>query len=129
MSGTETLTGTVTGAAAAKLLNSNSNAGPAFPSLVFTGPVSTTIKGPVGLGGGNAKTATHTFVTPAGNFTVQHTAKTNGQAQPTVTGKSGSTCYFTQNGGTGDLYGARVQEHREVRGRDRQRHLRHYDPR
>ena len=101
MSGTETLTGTVTGAAAAKLLNSNSNAGPAFPSLVFTGPVSTTIKGPVGLGGGNAKTATHTFVTPAGNFTVQHTAKTNGQAQPTVTGKSGSTCYFSLNGGTG----------------------------
>jgi len=101
MSGTEAVTGTVTGAAAAKLLNSNSNAGPAFPSLVFTGPVNTTIKGPVGLGGGNAKTATHTFVTPAGNFTVQHTAKTNGQAQPTITGKSGSTCYLKLDGGTG----------------------------
>ena len=101
MSGTEALTGTVTGAAAAKLLNSNSNAGPAFPSLVFTGPVNTTIKGPVGLGGGNAKTATHTFVTPAGIFTVQHTAKTNGQAQPTITGKSGSTCYLKLDGGTG----------------------------
>jgi hypothetical protein len=100
-SGTETLVGTVTGAAAAKLLNSNSNVGLSFSSLVFTGPVSTTIKGPVGLGGGKAKTATHTFVTPAGNFTIQRTAKTNGQAQPTVTGKSGSTCYFTQNGGTG----------------------------
>ena len=57
--------------------------------------------GPVGLGGGNAKTAMHTFVTPADNFTVQHTAKTNGQAQPTVTGKSGSTCYFKLDGGTG----------------------------
>ena len=100
-SGTETLVGTVTGAAAAKLLNSNSNVGSSFSSLVFTGPVSTTIKGPVGLGGGKAKTATHTFVTPAGNFTIQRTAKTNGLAQPTVTGKSGSTCYFTQNGGTG----------------------------
>ena len=100
-SGTETLVGTVTGAAAAKLLNSNSNVGSSFSSLVFTGPVSTTIKGPVGLGGGNAKTAMHTFVTPAGNFTIQRTAKTNGLAQPTVTGKSGSTCYFTQNGGTG----------------------------
>jgi hypothetical protein len=102
MSGTETFTGSVTGAAAAKLLNSNSNTGPSFSSLVFTGPVTTTIRGPVGLGNdGNAKTATHTFVTPAGNFTVQHTTKTNGQAQPTVTGKSGSTCYFSQNIGTG----------------------------
>jgi allophanate hydrolase subunit 2 len=40
-------------------------------------------------------------VTPAGNFTVQHTAKTNGQAQPTITGKSGSTCYLKLDGGTG----------------------------
>jgi hypothetical protein len=101
MSGTETLTGTLTGAAAAKTLNSNSNVALSLSSIVFTGPVVTTITGPVSLGGGNAKTATQTFVTPAGNFTVQHTAKTNGQAQPTITGKSGSTCYFTFNGGTG----------------------------
>ena len=99
-SGTETLTATVTGAAAAKLLNSN--AAPSFPSLVFTGPVDTTVTGPVSLGNnGNAKTTTHTFVTPVGNFTAQRTVKTKGQTQPTVTGKSGSTCYFTLNGGTG----------------------------
>jgi hypothetical protein len=63
---------------------------------VFTGPVDTTISGPVGLGSGNAKTATHAFVTPAGNFSVQHTVKANG-GEPTWTGKSGSTCYFTLN--------------------------------
>jgi hypothetical protein len=101
-SGTETLTATVTGAAVAKLLNSNSNAAPSFPSLVFTGPVDTTVSGPVSLGNnGTAKTATHTFVTPVGNFTAQRTVKTKAQTQPTVTGKSGKTCYFTLNGGTG----------------------------
>jgi hypothetical protein len=70
MPGTETFTGMPTGAAASKRLTSNSNAAPSFPSLVFTGPVDTTISGPVSLGSGNAKTATHAFVTPAGNFTV-----------------------------------------------------------
>lgn len=101
MSGTETITGTLTGAAAAEVLNSNSSAGPAFPSLVFTGPVDTIIRGPVTIGSGNARTATYTFVTPAGNLTVQHTTKTYGQTQPTVTGKRGSTCYFSENGGIG----------------------------
>jgi hypothetical protein len=101
MSGTETFTGTLTGAAAAEWLNSNSNAAPSLASLVFTDPVDTTISGPVSLGKGNAKTATHTFVTPAGSFTVGHTAKTKGQTQPTVTGTSGSTCYFTLNAGAG----------------------------
>jgi len=98
LSATETFTGTITGATAAKFLNSN--ASPSFPSLVFTGPVDTTIKGPVVLGSGNAKTATHTFVTPAGKLTVQRTAKAK-VGQPTVTGKSGKTCYFTADGGTG----------------------------
>jgi hypothetical protein len=97
MSGTETFTGTIAGAAAAKWVNSNGNAPLSFPALVFTGPVDTTIKGPVNLGSGSG---THTFVTPAGDFTVQHTAKTNG-GQATVTGKSGNTCYFKVNGGTG----------------------------
>jgi hypothetical protein len=99
-SGTETLTGVVSGAAAANLLNSNSNAPLKFTSLVFSGPVDTSISN-VGLGGGNSKTATHTFVTPAGNFTVARTAKSGGQSQPTVTGQSGNTCHFTLNGGTG----------------------------
>lgn len=101
ISGTETLTATLTGAAAAKWLNSYSNAAPSFASLVFTGPVDTTVSGPVSLGSGNATTATHTFVTPAGNLTAQYTAKTSGGGQPTVTGRSGTTCYFRLDGGTG----------------------------
>ncbi len=100
MSGTETITATMAGATVAKMLNSNSNAPLSFPALVFTGPVDTTIKGPVSLGGGNGKNVEHTFVTQAGNLALQHTAKTNG-GQPTVTGKSGSTCFLTINGGTG----------------------------
>jgi hypothetical protein len=101
MSGTETLTGTLTGAAAATWLNSNGNTAPSFASLVFTGPVDTTVSGPVSLGPGSATTSTHTFVTPAGNLAVQYTAKTYGGGMATVTGKSGSTCYFRLDGGTG----------------------------
>jgi hypothetical protein len=101
MSGIETLTGTLTGAAAAKWLNSYGNAAPSFASLVLTGPVDTVISGPVILGTGSATTARQTFVTPAGNFTVQYTEKTIGGGQPTVSRKSGSTCYFRLDGGTG----------------------------
>ena len=39
MSETETLIGTMTGAAAARWLNSYGSAPPSFASLVFTGPV------------------------------------------------------------------------------------------
>lgn len=63
-SGTETITATLTGGAAASYLNSNGSTQPSVPSLVFTGPASTTAKGPVTLGGSTAKTATPTFVTP-----------------------------------------------------------------
>jgi hypothetical protein len=101
MSGTETLIGTMTGAAAARWLNSYGSAPPSFASLVFTGPVDTTLTGPVTVGSGNATTATHTFATPAGNLTVQYTVKTDGGGQPTVTGRSGTTCYFRLDGGTG----------------------------
>lgn len=94
MSGTETITATLAGAAAASYLSSNGNTQPLFPSLVFTGPVNTTVKGPVMLGSSNAKTATHTFVTPAGKLTIQRTRQT-AQSQPTPAGQSGSTCYFT----------------------------------
>jgi hypothetical protein len=99
-SGTETLTGVVSGAAAANQLNSNSNAPLKFPSLVFSGPVNTSISNAT-LGGGKSKTATHAFATPAGSFTVTRTAESNGQAQPSVTGQTGNICQFTQNGGTG----------------------------
>jgi len=99
-SGTETITAAASGAAAANQLNSNGNAPLKFPSFVFSGPVDTSVTN-ASLGGGKAKTATHTFVTPAGNMTITHTAKSNGQAQPSVTGQTGNTCHFTQNGGTG----------------------------
>lgn len=99
-SGTETLTAVVSGPAAAKLLNSNGNPALTFPSAVFSGPVNTST-GNVTLGNGKKSAATHTFVTPAGNFVVDRTAKNKGQPQPSVTGKSGSTCYFKQNGGGG----------------------------
>jgi hypothetical protein len=99
-SGTETLTGVESGAAAAKLLNSNSNAPFVFTSLVFSGPVDTSISN-YSLGNGKSATSTHTFVTPAGNFAVTRTIKSKGQAQPSVTGQSGSTCHFKQNAGGG----------------------------
>jgi hypothetical protein len=70
MAGTETLIGTMTGAAAARWLNSYGSAPPSFASLVFTGPVDTTLTGPVTVGSGNATPATHTFATPAGNLTI-----------------------------------------------------------
>lgn len=92
-SGTETITATLTGGAAANYLNSNGSTQPSPPSLVFTGPVSTTAKGPVTLGGTTAKTASKTFVTPAGNLVVQRTVKTS-DSQPVPAGKTGRTCYF-----------------------------------
>lgn len=100
VSGTETLTGVLGGAAAAKLLNSNSNGALRFSSLVFAGPVKTSVAN-VSLGNNKSSTANHTFVTPAGNFTVTRTVKSRGEPQPSVTGKSASICYFRQTGGTG----------------------------
>ena len=99
-SGTETLTGVMSGAAAAKLLNSNGNPPFVFPSMVFSGPVDTSTNN-VSLGSGKSSTASHTFVSPAGYFTVTRTIKSKGQAQPSVTGQTGSTCHFTQNAGGG----------------------------
>lgn len=93
-SGTETITATLTGGAAANYLNSNGSTQPSVPSLVFTGPVSTTAKGPVTLGGSTAKTATQAFATPVGNLAVRRTVKTS-DSQPVPTGKSGRTCYFS----------------------------------
>lgn len=93
-SGTETITATLTGAAAASYLNSGGATPPSFPSVVFAGVVNTTITGPVTLGHSTAKTVTYTFVTPAGNLTIRRTQKTlNNQLAPA--GQSGSTCYFT----------------------------------
>jgi hypothetical protein len=51
----------------------------------------------VSLGGSTDKTSTHTFVTAAGNLTVQRTSKTT-KGQLTPNGKNGSTCYFAETG-------------------------------
>jgi hypothetical protein len=99
-SGTETLTAVASGAAAANQLNSNNNSPLKFPSIVFSGPVHTSITNAT-LGGSKAKTAAHTFPTPAGNLAVTRTATSNGQAQPSVSGQTGNICHFTQNAGTG----------------------------
>ena len=99
-SGTETLTAVISGAAAANFLNSNSNNPAVFPSLVFSGPVDTSTSN-VTLGNSKKAKATHTFVTPVGNFVVTRGAKSKAQAQPSVTSQSGNTCYFKQNGGGG----------------------------
>jgi hypothetical protein len=93
-SGTETITATLTGAPAVSYLNSGGITPPSFPSVVFAGVVNTTISGPVTLGRSTATTATHTFVTPAGNLTIRRTRKTR-HNQLAPAGRSGSTCYFT----------------------------------
>ena len=93
-SGTETITATLTGAAAVRYLNSGGAAPPSFPSVVFAGVVNTTIRGPVTLGRSTAETATHAFVTPAGNLTIRRT-RTARHTQLAPAGRSGRTCYFT----------------------------------
>ena len=93
-SGTETITATLTGAPAARYFNSGGLTPPSFPSVVFTGVVTTTIRGPVTLGHSTATTVTYTFVTPAGRLTIRRTQKTrDDQLAPAC--QSGSTCYFT----------------------------------
>lgn len=93
-SGTETITATLTGAPAASYFNSGGATPPSFPSVVFVGVVNTTIRGPVTLGHSTAKTATHTFVTPAGDLTIRRTRKIR-HDQLAPAGRSGSACYFT----------------------------------
>lgn len=98
-SGTETLTGVIGGASAANLLNSNTNIALRFSPLAFAGPVRTSAA--IQLGNNRATTASQTFATPAGNLIVTRTVKSRGQQQPSVTGKTGSVCYFRQNIGAG----------------------------
>jgi len=93
-SGTETITAMLTGAPAASYFSGGGATPPSFPSVVFAGVVSTTIRGPVTLGHSTGKTITHTFVTPAGNFTIRRTEKTR-HNQLAPAGRSGNTCYFT----------------------------------
>ncbi len=96
-SGTETVIGTVTGTPVINYVNNGGKTALSFPSLVFTGPVDTTSRGPATLGGSTDKTSAHTFVTPAGNLTVQRTSKTT-KGQLATHGKNGGTCYFAETG-------------------------------
>jgi hypothetical protein len=96
-SGTETIIGTVTGTPVISYVNNGGKTSLSFPSLVFTGPVDTRSRGAVSLGGSTDKTSTHTFVTEAGNLTVQRTSKTT-KGQLTANGKNGGTCYFAETG-------------------------------
>jgi hypothetical protein len=118
-SGTETITGTVTGAAAVKSLSSDS-AALTFPVFTYTGPVSTTVSNYALPGGNNnAKTATDTLKTSVGDLTITHTrtfpADANQLPAPSATTRSGNVCIFTinaENGtyvvksGTGQFKGA-----------------------
>ena len=97
-SGTETLSGTAGGQAAADNLNSNSNVSPVFQAFTFAGVVNTTNTNYTLPGGNNnAVTGTDTFVTAAGNLTVTHTRtyQAGNNVPPTLTGKTGSVCIFT----------------------------------
>jgi hypothetical protein len=113
MTGTETLTAVDTGsAAAANLNNSNPNAPLNFTKATWAGPVNVTVKPftlPGGGGNNGNAAATATFVTPAGNITLHHSANqvpgaSNPNSPPPATWtKSGTTCYFvaTFSKGTG----------------------------
>jgi hypothetical protein len=95
--GTETISGTESGALAAALVNTNSNVSPVFPVFSYSGVVNTTDHNYKLPGNGDAATATDTFVTSAGNLTVTHT-RTYQPAQntpPSLTGQTGTTCLFT----------------------------------
>lgn len=96
-SGTETLSASVLGKAAAADLNSNGSL--SFPEGRLAGPVTGTIK-PFDLGGGNSCTGHTTWLTSAGPLTVTHTsepvycAKGNAPPPGTTWSKSGRTCHF-----------------------------------
>lgn len=104
--GTETITGTVTGKAAAAMMNTTANVQPVFPTFVYTGPVNTTVTNYT-LPGGNstAKTQTDTLKTADGNLTITHTRTspeiTNQLPAPSATRQNGDVCLFTINAETG----------------------------
>jgi hypothetical protein len=83
--GTETMSGTVTGMAAV----GSSTTGPAIP-ITMTGPVTATSV--FDTPGGNGTKATITFKTDKGNLVVDANAP-DANAQPAV---NSSTCYFSQ---------------------------------
>jgi hypothetical protein len=91
-SGTETLSGTITGQAAIKTLeNQNSNAPLIFPKFTWSGVVNTTaVNESIGSGGNGTE---YTFPTPAGDFALIHTSK-NQNGTGSATGPVRGVCSF-----------------------------------
>jgi hypothetical protein len=93
--GTETLHGSVSGKAVIAALSSSS-ASFSFPTMTWTGPVSTTARN-VDLGNGGSGSE-HAFSTPAGDFAVIHkvpAAEAQGGPVSVAKGADG-TCTFSQ---------------------------------
>jgi hypothetical protein len=105
-SGTEMITGTTTGsAAAANLNNPNQNAPVVFTTFAYTGPASVTVKNYT-LPGGQTKVGqpqSGVLKTPAGNLALTHTAtyQPSNTTPPTLLktipagGSVGAVCVFT----------------------------------
>ena len=91
-SGTEILSGTITGQAAIKTFeNQNSNAPLIFPTFTWSGVVNTTaVNESIGSGGNGTE---YTFPTPAGDFAVIHTSK-NPNGTGSATGPVSGICSF-----------------------------------
>ena len=96
-SDTQTVTGSISGTAAADLINSNSQGPFTFPSLVFTGPVTTSATNAT-----ISTSTTQTIVTSAGSFTVTLRLRNKPQTQRTWTGEHSDMCTFSQNARTGN---------------------------
>ncbi len=98
-SGTETVTGTIGGAAAADLINSHGDSvgSLTFPSLLFTGPVATSAANAM------IDTSTsQTIATSAGDFAVTLTLRRKPRTARTWTGEHNGMCTFTQDARTGN---------------------------
>jgi len=96
-SGTQTVTGSISGSAAADLINSNSEGPLTFPSLAFTGPVSASAA--------NATidtSTTKTIQTSAGIFAVTLRLRNKPVTQRTWTGEHNGLCTFSQNARSGN---------------------------
>jgi hypothetical protein len=97
-SGTETVTGAISGAAAANLVNSDSEASLTFPTLNFTGPVTTSASN------ATIDTSTsQTITTSAGDFAITLTLRHKPRTRPTWTGQRDGLCTFTQDARTGNF--------------------------
>jgi hypothetical protein len=94
---TQTVTGSISGAAASDLINSNSQGPFTFPSLVFTGPVTTSAANET-----ISTSTAQTIQTLAGNFAVSLRLRNQPRTQRTWTGEHGGMCTFTQDARTGN---------------------------